>query len=62
MGQGSSLVEKEATEMMTVVEVERMTEALKALGLSDSDILLVQKHIVTGMALPTNEPTEKEST
>lgn len=46
--------------MMTVVEVERMTEALKSLGLNDSDILFVQKHIATGMALPKPEPAEKK--
>ncbi len=49
--------------MMTVVEVERMTEAVKALGMSDADILFVQKHIATGMALPMQElPEKKEST
>lgn len=48
--------------MMTVVEVERMTEALKALGMSDADILFVQKHIATGMALPMQEQSEKKST
>ena len=46
--------------MMAVVEVERMTEALKSLGLNDSDILFVQKHIATGMALPKPEPAEKK--
>ena len=28
--------------MMTIIEVERMTEALQALGLSNDEILLVQ--------------------
>ena len=50
--QGSNSWEKEEPEMMTVVEVERMTEALRALGLSDTEILLVQKHIATGADLP----------
>ena len=36
MGQGSNIIEKEALEMMNVVEVARMTECLKALGLSDA--------------------------
>lgn len=33
MEQGSNIIEEEATEMMNVVEVARMTECLKALGL-----------------------------
>ena len=60
MGQSSKLMEKEDTEMMTVVEVERMTEALKVFGLSDSQILLVQKHIATGADLPIKEASEKQ--
>lgn len=62
MGQGSNIIEEEATEMMNVVEVARMTEALKAFGMSDSDILVVTKYIATGVGLPTKEPTEEEST
>lgn len=62
MGQGSNIIEKEATEMMNVVEVARMTECLKALGLSDAEILIVQNYIATGVGLPIKEPTEKEST
>ncbi len=46
--------------MMTVVEVERMTEALKELGLSDAQILFVQRHIATGAALPMQKPTEEK--
>ena len=53
--------EKEEPEMMTVVEVERMTEALKVLGLSDADILSVQKHIATGADLPVKDTSEKRS-
>ena len=58
---GSDILEKEEPEMMTVVEVERMTEALRALGISDSDILLVQKHIATGADLPVKDTAEKRS-
>ncbi len=46
--------------MMTIIEVERMTEALQALGLSNDEILLVQKHIATGMALPVQNPTDNK--
>ena len=45
MGQGSNIIEKEALEMMNVVEVARMTECLKALGLSDAEIIIVQNYI-----------------
>lgn len=58
MEQGSNIIEKEATEMMNVVEVARMNECLKALGLSDSDILIVTNYIATGVGLPTKESTE----
>ena len=61
MEQGSNIIEEEATEMMNVVEVARMTECLKALGLSDAEILVVQNYIATGVGLPTREPTAKES-
>ena len=47
--------------MMNVVEVARMTECLKALGLSDAEIIIVQNYIATGVGLPTKEPAEKES-
>lgn len=59
--QGSNTWEKEEPEMMTVIEVERMTEALRALGLSDSEILSVQKHIATGADLPVKETSENRS-
>ncbi len=61
MGQGSNIMEEEVSEMMNVVEVARMTECLKALGLSDAEILVVQNYIATGVGLPTKEPTGKES-
>ena len=54
MEQGSNIIEEEATEMMNVVEVARMTECLKALG-------FVQNYIATGVGLPTREPAAKES-
>ena len=63
MEQGSNIIEKEATEeMMNVQEVARMTEALKAFGLSDSQIITVTNYIATGVGLPKKEPAEKEST
>ena len=37
--------------MMNVVEVARMTECLKALGLSDAEIIIVQNYIATGVGL-----------
>lgn len=46
--------------MMTVVEVERMREALKVLGLSDTQILFVLQHIATGTALPMQDQAEKK--
>lgn len=62
MEQGSNIIEEEATEMMNVVEVARMTECLKALGLSDAEILVVQNYIATGVGLPTKEPTDVNKT
>ena len=59
--QSSDDLEKEEPEMMTVVEVERMTEALRALGLSDSEILSVQKHIATGADLPVKDVSDNRS-
>ena len=61
MEQGSNIIEEEATEEMTIIEVARMTDCLKALGLSDAEILVVQNYIATGVGLPTREPTAKES-
>lgn len=60
MGQSSNIVEKETMEMMNVVEVARMNECLKAMGMSDADILVVQTYIDTGVGLPTKEPTDTD--
>lgn len=62
MEQGSNIIEKEATEEMTIMEVIRMNAWLKAKGLSDKDILECQNYIATGVGLPNEEPTEKDST
>ena len=62
MGQGSIIIEKEATEeMMNVQEVARTIEWLRAKGLSDTEINDLLTYIATGVGLP-KEPTEKEST
>lgn len=58
MRQDSNFGEEEAAEMMNVVEVARMNECLKALGLSDADIIVVINYIATGVGLPTREPAE----
>ena len=60
MGQGSNFTEEEVLEMMNVVEVARMNECLKALGLSDSEILIVTNYIATGVGLPEKKSTEEE--
>ena len=39
MEQGSNIIEEEATEEMTITEVTRMNDWLKAMGMSDKDIL-----------------------
>lgn len=61
--QGSNFEEKGKTEMMNVQEVARMTEWLRAKGMSDTEILNCMNYIATGVGLPTNiEPSEvKES-
>lgn len=62
--QGSNFEEKEKTEMMNVQErVARMTEWLRAKGMSNTEILNCMNYIATGVGLPTNiEPSEvKES-
>lgn len=61
MEQGSNIIEKEATEEMTITEVIRMNAWLKAMGMSDKDILDCQNYIATGVGLPNEEQTEKES-
>ena len=62
MEQGSDLIEKEATEEMTITEVTRMNEWLKAMGMSDTQILDCQKYIATGVGLPDKKPAEEETT
>ena len=59
--QGSNIIEEEATEEMTITEVTRMNDWLRAMGMSDKDILDCQNSIATGVGLPTKEPVEKES-
>lgn len=62
MEQGSNFKEREeVAEMMNVQEVARMTEWLRAKGMSDTEILNCMNYIATGVGLPTNnEPTEVE--
>ena len=43
MEQGSNIIEEEATEEMTITEVTRMNDWLKAMGMSDKDILAPAK-------------------
>jgi len=50
--QSSHILEEEETEEMTITEVTRMNEWLKAMGLSDSQILDCQNYIATGIGLP----------
>ena len=58
MEQGSNIIEEEATEMMNVQEVARMTEWLRAMGMSDTEIINCMNYIATGVGLPTKEPTD----
>lgn len=60
MEQGSNMIGKEDAEMMNVIEVARMTECLKAMGLTEAQIIVVQNYIATGVGLPTQESTETE--
>lgn len=43
---------------MNVVEVARMNECLKALGLGDADIIIVTNYIATGVGLPERKTAE----
>lgn len=61
MEQGSSMIGEEDVEMMNVVEVARMNECLKVMGLTEAQIITVQNYIATGVGLPKQEPDEKES-
>lgn len=62
MEQGSNIIEEEATEMMNVQEVARMTEWLRAMGMSDTKIINCMNYIATGVGLPTKEPTDVNKT
>ncbi len=62
MEQGSNIIEEEATEEMTITEVTRMNDWLRAMGMSDKDILDCQNYIATGVGLPTKEPAEVKET
>lgn len=53
--QGSDFEEKEKSEMMNVQEVARMTEWLRAKGMSDTEILNCMNYIATGVGLPMND-------
>lgn len=58
---GSTVMEKEDTEMMNVQEVARMFEYLRAKGLTDTEIAGCVTYIATGIGLNTNEPDKKET-
>lgn len=58
--QSSTLVKEEVEEMMNVVEVARMTEVLKTMGLSDSQIITVLNYIATGIGLPDVEQSKEK--
>lgn len=55
MEQGSSIVEKEGTEMMNVQEVARLIEWLRASKMSETEINNCVTYIATGVGLPTKE-------
>ena len=61
MEQGSSLTEKEETEEMTIMEVKRMNDWLKAMGMSDKQILDCQNYIATGVGLPIKDQSKEET-
>ncbi len=62
MEQSSYFMDEEVTETMTITEVARMNDWLRAKGLSDKDILDCQNYIATGIGLPERETAkEKES-
>ena len=62
MEQSSDFIEEEATDEMTITEVIRMNAWLKAMGMSDAQVLSCQNYIATGVGLPTEEPTKEETT
>jgi len=51
----------EVLETMTITEVMRMNAWLKAMGMSDAEILDCQKYIATGVGLPTKKPDEESN-
>lgn len=58
MEQGSSIAEKEGTEMMNVQEVARLIEWLRASGISEMEINNCVTYIATGVGLSTKESAE----
>ena len=61
MEQSSNFIEEEATEEMTITEVTRMNDWLRAMGMTDKEILDCQNYIATGVGLPTKEPPKEET-
>ncbi len=61
MEQSSDYLKEEVTEEMTITEVTRMNDWLKAMGLTDAQILDCQNYIATGIGLPKKEPTKEET-
>lgn len=61
MEQGSNIAEKEETEEMTIMEVKRMNEWLKTMGMSDKQILDCQNYIATGVGLPIMDQSKEET-
>ncbi len=62
MEQGSSITEKEDSEMMNVEEVARAIEWFKARGLNEVDACDFLTYVATGVGLPNKEPKQpKES-
>ena len=59
MEQSSYICEEEETEEMTITEVIRMNEWLKAKGMSDAEILDCQNYIATGTKLPAKEENKE---
>ncbi len=60
MEQGSSINKEEVLETMTITEVIRMNNWLRAKGLSDKEILDCQNYIATGVGLPDKEPKQSK--
>ena len=58
MEQRPDCIEKASAEGMTVLEVTRLNDWLRAKGISDNQILDCQRYIATGIGLPTKAPTK----